>query len=102
MRETLESYGATVLEAEDGKQALAIISQKWSNLGLIISDLQMPNMNGKELLEELIKRGIKIPFAFASGRHEERVELIRKGAFSFLTKPLSNDDLKRLMEKIWP
>jgi FixJ family two-component response regulator len=55
----------------------------------LISDVQMPNMNGLELQNALIAQGAQIPIIFVTAFDDEAVEAaaIKTGAISFLTKP---------------
>ena len=47
----------TILEAENGKQALEIVDQEAKNMAAILLDLVMPEMDGTQVLEELNRRG---------------------------------------------
>ena len=49
VRETLQAKGYTVLEAEDGKSAIAIASAYQGTIDMLITDLVMPGMNGREI-----------------------------------------------------
>ena len=46
----------TILEAENGKQALEIVDQEAKNMAAILLDLVMPEMDGTQVLEELNRR----------------------------------------------
>jgi DNA-binding NtrC family response regulator len=61
----------------------------------VVTDLQMPGMNGLELLEEIRKIDSELPVVFmtAFGSIETAVEAMRKGAFDYVTKPFSGDEL---------
>tara|TARA_B100000315_G_C14504185_1_gene553789 strand:+ start:591 stop:989 length:399 start_codon:yes stop_codon:yes gene_type:complete len=51
IKESLQQLGFTCLEAENGNQAIALI--KHTTLNLVIADVNMPEMNGLELLKEI-------------------------------------------------
>ena len=51
IKESLQQLGFTCLEAENGNQAIALI--KYTTLNLVIADVNMPEMNGLELLKEI-------------------------------------------------
>jgi DNA-binding NtrC family response regulator len=72
-----------VLSAE---QALEILEQK--DFDVVVSDYQMPRMNGLEFLEELRKKGNDIPFIIFTGKGEEQVamEALNKGANRYISK----------------
>jgi two-component system, NtrC family, response regulator HydG len=89
----LSRKGHTVLTAPDARAALARVSEKRPEC--VVTDLQMPGMNGLELLEEIRKIDAELPVVFmtAFGSIETAVEAMRKGAFDYVTKPFSGDEL---------
>ena len=72
-----------VLSAE---QALKILERE--DFDVVVSDYQMPRMNGLEFLEELRKKGNDIPFIIFTGKGEEQVavEALNKGANRYINK----------------
>jgi two-component system response regulator PilR (NtrC family)/two-component system response regulator HydG len=62
---------------------------------LVITDLMMPGMRGHELLAELRRRApeLNVLVMTAFGSIDSAIELIKAGAFDYLTKPLATDDL---------
>ena len=95
----LTSRGYTVIEADSGESALAVIEGDLKGFELILSDVVMPEMDGPTLLRELRKRGIKTRVIFVSGYAEDAFEKNLEGQtdFAFLPKPFS---LKQLVEKV--
>jgi two-component system cell cycle sensor histidine kinase/response regulator CckA len=91
----LRSRGYQVLDAAHGDEALAIFAERGDSIHLLLTDMVMPKMNGRELAERLyqIRPGLKV--VFMSGYTDEI--LVRTGAMSpgmrFLQKPLRPDDL---------
>ncbi len=72
-------------------------------LACLILDVRMPNMDGLELQEELVKRNISIPIIFISGNAElhDSSKAFRAGAVDFLEKPFDNETLiERIIEAI--
>lgn len=94
----LEDLGYQVLIAENGKQALDIF-QKENRIGLVISDVKMPVMNGLELLKSIRNQGKKLPVILISGYGDidSAVEALRYGACDYLKKPVN---LNNLMARI--
>lgn len=69
---------------------------------LIVTDQQMPQMSGLELLATLQKRGSEIPVIMitAYGTITQAVEAMQMGAADFITKPFSAPDLERIVERV--
>lgn len=61
----------------------------------LLCDLRMPNIGGIEVQNRLLEKGLNLPIIFISGYAEVKVavELLKKGAFDFLEKPFSENDL---------
>lgn len=80
-------------QAEDGAEALAKI--KASTPDVVLSDWNMPNMNGLELLKALRAESIGVPFGFVTSEStsEQRSMAVAAGANFLLSKPFSADDL---------
>jgi len=94
LKEILEFENYKVDTAEDGKQGLEmILANKYD---LILTDIKMPKMDGMEVLDALIAKGIDVPVVMISGHGnvETAVEAIKKGAYDFIQKPL---DLNRTL-----
>ena len=94
LREILEFEGCVVEEAENGAQALEKL--KTHTYELIFSDIKMPQMDGLELLNQILALGIETHVIMISGHGtvETAVGAIKKGAFDFIEKPL---DLNRIL-----
>ncbi len=82
-----------VEQAEDGVDALAKI--KASSPDVVLSDWNMPNMNGLELLKALRAESINVPFGFVTSEStgEQRSLAVEAGANFLLSKPFTADDL---------
>ena len=91
--------GHTVVAASGGKQALVKLEAKRPDV--VVTDLQMPDMNGLQLLEEilLIDESLPVVFMTAYGTVETAVKAMRRGAFDFVTKPFSGDELEIAVER---
>ncbi len=86
----LEGYRTDT--ALDGDQALAKLQGE--RFRVILSDIQMPGVNGLELLRELKGRSPETPVIFITGHGhiDDAVEAIKLGAYDYITKPI--DDLR--------
>ena len=96
-KKTLKKLGFTsVFEAEDGKGAIAMLQA--NAVDLIISDWNMPNMDGLQLLEwvRAEERFRHIPFLMATGQGDKSQEqkAVDAGVSSFVAKPFNEDELR--------
>ena len=96
-RQVLESCGYHVIEASDGIEALEILEKDTGSIDLLITDVIMPRMGGRELSERLRSMRPELPILFASGYTDEAV--VRHGVLdsniNFLQKPFTLDDVAR-------
>lgn len=90
---SLRSDGYEVLQAQDGKGGLQKAIDEAPDL--IVLDLMMPQLNGYEVLEELRRRGSKVPVIVLSARGMERDKVmgLDLGADDYLVKPFSLSEL---------
>jgi DNA-binding NtrC family response regulator len=97
LREILEFEEFEVDEAENGKQGLD--KAKAEQYDVIFCDIKMPEMDGMEVLDGLLKAKVDAPVIMISGHGniETAVQAIKKGAFDFIEKPL---DLNRILVTI--
>lgn len=91
--------GFTVLEAEDGVEALEIFSRHRDEICIVLCDLTMPRMNGWETLQALRKQAPDIAVVLTSGYDEARV---MEGGHdeqpqAFLSKPFGFKELQQAM-----
>ena len=95
----LSRKGHLVVTASDGASALTRILDKRPEC--VVTDLQMPGMNGLELLAEIRKIDAELPVVFmtAFGSVETAVEAMKLGAFDYVTKPFSGDELSISTER---
>ena len=95
----LASRGYTVLEAENGVEALRVAEEAGGPIDLIVSDVIMPEMDGPTMLTELRRRGFNVKVVFVSGYADDAFarSLPEKQEFVFLPKPFT---LKQLIETV--
>jgi DNA-binding NtrC family response regulator len=91
--------GFEIAEARDGVEALARI--RAGGIDAVLSDLRMPQMNGLELLSEIVRQHPEIPVVLltAHGTVGSAVEALKQGAFDYLTKPFEPDEVRQVMRK---
>ena len=99
----LENEGFLVLEAEDGQNAIYILNSgdNMVNIGVILSDIQMPKVNGVEWIQYLKEHapGIPIVAITAYPDAEMAVDLLRKGVKKYLVKPVENEKLLAVVKE---
>ena len=78
-----------MLSAVDGRDALRVMAKHHGQIDLVISDLMMPKMGGKELFQALRKSGTCPPFLFVSGYSEDTANDLRNAGddIEFINKP---------------
>jgi len=98
----LEKHGYRVRLASDGLEAAELVSQ--SGAHLIVTDLEMPRMNGYELMSHLRQNPetrripVMVVTSRAGAKHRERA--LKEGAAAFLTKPVQEEQLLAAVTKI--
>lgn len=90
----LKKEGYEVTCAEDGLKAKEVLTKK--SFDMVISDLQMPNMTGIELLKHVKESYPDLVFMMitAFGTTESAVEAMKMGAYDYLTKPFKLDEVR--------
>jgi two-component system chemotaxis response regulator CheY len=105
VRTMLEFYGFLVESANDGVQALARLT-KGSRPDLIITDVNMPNMDGLELIRRVRMlpslRFTPILTLTTEGQAQKRDEGRRLGATGWLVKPILGPDLVKVIKQVLP
>ena len=94
--------GYTVQQAGHGREALEIASDSAEPIRLLITDVVMPHMNGRELADELARRFPQMKVLFISGYPGNAVEergILEPGSH-FLQKPFSSETLLRRVQEI--
>jgi PAS domain S-box-containing protein len=101
-RRMLEKAGYTVLVASDGGEALQALERHDSPVHLLLTDVVMPGMNGRELAARMREAHPEVKVIYTSGHTEDA--LIRHGieadAAHFLRKPYTHEDLTRAVRVV--
>ncbi len=95
--------GVEVLHARDGVQALDLLTAH-PDIDLVLLDINMPNMNGFELLAELGRRGrvpsLAVVVVTTEGHEDEAARGLAAGATAYLTKPFRGDQVRAAIAAI--
>ena len=89
-----------ILAAKSGEEALAVLSDK--SVNLVITDINMPGMNGLDLLIEINNRypqtGVIIMTAYPSNAYKN--EAMLRGSLRFIEKPFDINDMRRTVQQV--
>lgn len=96
----LRGHGLNVLEAADGPRAVDIAREHPSDITLLLTDIVLPGLNGKELARVLKDANPDMEVVFMSGYEEDELE--EKGIVgvddAYITKPFTADVLKLMVD----
>ena len=90
----LENMGYGTVTAETAEEALAVLEER--EVHLVLSDLRLPGLNGRELMEKVKAANPDLPVVImtAYASLKEAVEIIKEGAFDYTVKPFELDALE--------
>ncbi len=99
LKMVLKAAGYRVKTADRGSKALKILEKE--EVDLVITDLKMPSMSGVELLDRISKMGKDLPVIMitAYATVETAVDAMKKGAFDYIMKPFSADEIELLVKR---
>jgi len=100
VRETLSRYGYTVLVARTGAEALRMAATHAGSIHLLLTDVVMPELNGRELADRLVAVRPDLRVLFMSGYTDD--EVLRRGIVDrrslYIRKPFTSDALVRRVQ----
>jgi two-component system chemotaxis response regulator CheY len=104
VRNILKQIGfEDITEAEDGNAALRIL--KSDKIGLVVTDWNMPNLSGLELLQEIRKNSqtsnLPVLMVTAEGLKENVMEAVKAGVNNYVVKPFTAEVLQEKIETIF-
>ncbi|MDQ3321125.1 MAG: response regulator [Acidobacteriota bacterium] len=100
-RQMLEECGYRVIEASGGGEALSIIEKRECEIDLVITDIVMPQMSGRELAEKLAEVCPLMRVLFTSGYTDDEIirhDVIKENT-NFIQKPFTFDVLAHKVRK---
>ena len=102
VREILRQQGYTVIEAGDGEEGLRLFEQHANRIDLLLTDVVMPGLNGRELAEKAGALRPALKVLFVSGYTQQAI--IHSGVLEanveFLQKPFTPADLTRKIQEL--
>jgi DNA-binding response OmpR family regulator len=98
----LEKFGYTVLSACDGQEALEVYEKEQGNISLVILDIIMPRMDGKECLVELLRINptVKVIISSGVGYYDLINEVVEIGAKGAVNKPYSMRQILGMVREV--
>jgi PAS domain S-box-containing protein len=102
MSRTLRECGYSVFEAADGREALEILEARGGEVTLVVADVVMPGLGGREMAVRLAERWPEVPVLFTSGY--TGLDVVRRGLLDegreFIQKPLEPGALIRKVREM--
>jgi len=97
----LRSKGHQVVTLQSAYDALAIIASDGSSIDLIVTDYQMPEMNGIDFLRNIRQEKKRIPVIIMTALADQKIMVValKAGCDGFLAKPFNLDELSLEIEK---
>jgi two-component system cell cycle sensor histidine kinase/response regulator CckA len=102
VRETLAAKGYRVVEADNGESGVAVAAKHQGKIDLVITDVVMPGMGGRELVKQLAQTRPETKVLYLSGYTEDAIVsegTIESGA-AFLQKPFTLQNLSRKVREV--
>lgn len=101
LRELIENSGFEAYDFENGYDALVFLHEQHADVDVLLTDLQMPEMGGMELLDLVLATDFEIPVILmtAFAEIDLTVAAIKKGAFDFIIKPFDPEYMLKAIEK---
>ena len=98
----LHEAGYTVLTAKDGQEAIRKFKEHAGEIDMLLFDVVMPRMGGKEAMEKILKMHPDLPHLFASGYSENAVHtnFIQNRGLHLLSKPYQTNTLLRKIREV--
>ena len=104
LRMTLENEGYEIIEAENGRHALEVFPD--SGVDMVVTDLNMPEMDGIELIREVRQkpgaRFMPIIMLTTESQPEKKAEGKKAGASGWITKPFKPEQLLAVVRMVCP
>ena len=97
----LSKDGWAVITAENGKQGLEEVQARFDKIDVILLDLMMPGVSGMEVLDQvrLIDPNLLVIVITGYATVESAVEAMKKGAYDFIPKPFTPDQLRIVVRR---
>ena len=105
IKKTIRASGFNVgqfFDASNGREALDFLRQEW--LDLVLTDYNMPDMDGLELIKEMKKdealEGIPVVMVTTEGSQQRVKEFLENGAADYIKKPFTPENIRKKLNRI--
>ncbi|MEN8230044.1 MAG: sigma-54 dependent transcriptional regulator [Bacteroidota bacterium] len=100
VRAFLERRDYSVISASSGMEGIRMMREE--SVDLVLSDFRMPDMNGLEVVRSVKQTNPEVPVIIitAFSDTQEAVQVMKEGAFDYLSKPIDLDELELLIRKV--
>lgn len=101
-RDMLKKFGYQVKVCENGKAAVEYYKKSWKQVDLVLLDMVMPEMNGKETFLALQKINPLVKVILSSGfsMDEDAQEILNQGVLGFIQKPFDANELGKVIDEV--
>ncbi|MEE8110727.1 MAG: response regulator, partial [bacterium] len=100
VEEFLKSSGYDVITVQDGQEAVEKFRQERDRIDLVLLDVVMPRISGREAFRQIRKLRPDVKVLFASGNHVDIPEAVEESGAAFIQKPYSLSELLRSIRQI--
>jgi len=101
-RVMLEDLNYSVITAENGKEAVAVFQEKYKDIDLVLLDMIMPEMNGRDTFKKMreVDDNCRIIISSGFSKDEDLDDLMQRGLDGFIRKPYRKFELSQLLAKV--
>ena len=99
-RRVLERHGYTVLEARHGRDAALVWQDRAAGIDVVVTDVRMPEMGGRELVERLRAEQPALPVVYVSGYSSDAEQWARGAHEAFVAKPFAGEALLAALDRV--
>lgn len=97
----LQDCGHAVQSATNGLQAWETLFERRWPADVVVADIMMPIMSGRELLRRMLEANLRIPLVLLSGQiNVSQDDAVLAGAFGIIYKPFDLDDLEGVLAQV--